>query len=244
MLNELLLLSGNDIPFPEARVTIHQPRIKEIAYIGEENFFIGCHFLMFDKNYLSDEDKSGLETLSDFHIFMSVMNSSESTNHKTDAIMVLTLLFPEYNVEIKKDNILLQSEKFSSSINEKNFESFKSIINQIFCLREEDAGEGSNPADPIAAKIAEKIRKGKAKKAKMKSNGEMPKINIFSKYISILSVGLKKDMNQLMNYTVYQLKDEFQRYQLKENYDFYLKAKLAGAQDLEEVDNWMEDIHP
>ena len=40
--NELLLLSNNDIPFVEAQINIHQPRIKEIAMIGEESFFSGC----------------------------------------------------------------------------------------------------------------------------------------------------------------------------------------------------------
>ena len=29
MENELLLLSGNDIPFAQARINIHQPKIKE-----------------------------------------------------------------------------------------------------------------------------------------------------------------------------------------------------------------------
>ena len=57
MNNELLLLSGNDIPFPEARVTVHQPTIREIAYIGEESFYTGCEFLRFSKDKLSDEDK-------------------------------------------------------------------------------------------------------------------------------------------------------------------------------------------
>ena len=28
-----------------------------------------------------------------------------------------------------------------------------------------------------------------------------------------------------------------------ENYDIYIKAKLAGAQDLEEVKSWMDEIH-
>lgn len=36
--NDLLLLSGNDIPFMEAQITIHQPTIKEIAYIGRKYF--------------------------------------------------------------------------------------------------------------------------------------------------------------------------------------------------------------
>ena len=50
MIDELLLLSGNDIPFPEARLTIHQPRLKEIAYITEPRFWFGCELLKFDKS--------------------------------------------------------------------------------------------------------------------------------------------------------------------------------------------------
>ena len=42
MMNELLLLSGNESPFVEGSITIHVPTIGEIAYIGEEAFFSGC----------------------------------------------------------------------------------------------------------------------------------------------------------------------------------------------------------
>ena len=52
MLNDLLLLSGNDIPFESANLIIHQPTIKEIAYIGEDAFFTGCDFLKFSKDRL------------------------------------------------------------------------------------------------------------------------------------------------------------------------------------------------
>ena len=48
-MDELLLLSGNDIPFPEARLTIHQPRLREIAYITEQRFWPGCELLKFNK---------------------------------------------------------------------------------------------------------------------------------------------------------------------------------------------------
>jgi len=34
MIDYLLLLSKNDIPFVEAGVLIHQPTVKEIAFIG------------------------------------------------------------------------------------------------------------------------------------------------------------------------------------------------------------------
>ena len=237
-LNELLLQSGNDIPFPAARVTIHQPRLREIAYIGEKDFQIGCRFLLFDKNKLNDEDKSGLENQSDFNIFMSVMNSRDNAVHKTDALMVLALLFPEHKIKIEQDKILLQLENFSSTITERNYDDFKSIINQMFCL-EVSAEDGYNPADALAAKIAEKIKKAKMKKAE-KRGEDLEDVNVYSKFVSVLSVGLQKDKNELMNYTVYQLRDEMSRFLAKYNYDFYLQAKLAGAKDLEEVENWME----
>ena len=238
-IDELSLQCGNDIPFPQAQITIHQPSIKEIGYIGEENFHIGSHFLVFDRNHLTEEDKTRLANKSDFEIFMSAMNSSDKAKHKTNAIMVLALLFPNYKIKIEHNQILLHLENFSSSINEQNFDSFEEILNQIFCLNIQE-GE-FNPSDALAAKIAEKIKKGQQKRAKKNEN--LTNISIYSKYISILSIGLKKDKNILNKYTIYQLRDEFERFQLKENYDVYVQAKLAGAQNLEEVKNWMDDLH-
>ena len=72
MIDELLLLSGNDIPFPEARLTIHQPRLKEIAYITEQRFWPGCELLKFDKESLSDKDKINLLNMSNFNIIMTM----------------------------------------------------------------------------------------------------------------------------------------------------------------------------
>ena len=39
--HRLALMTGVDIPIPELQVTIHQPTIKEISMIGEQDFFIG-----------------------------------------------------------------------------------------------------------------------------------------------------------------------------------------------------------
>ena len=239
-LDELLLLSGNDIPFPQAQLIIHVPTLKEIGYIGEENFHMGCHFIVFDKNNLTEEDKINLENMSNFDIFMSAMNSHEKTSHKINALSVLSLLFPNYEIKFEKDKMLLQKENFSSIINEQNYEEFKDVLNQIFCLKA-DKEENYNPADALAAKIAEKIKKGKNKVAESKGDS-IKKLNIYSRYISILGVG--NNLIDYLNYTIYQLRDQFERFQLKESNDIYIKAKLAGAQNMEEVDNWMEDIHP
>ena len=98
-----------------------------------------------------------------------------------------------------------------------------------------------NPGGELARKIAEKLKKGRQAAAAAK--GEQ-KVSILTRYVSILSVGLQQDMNSFLNYTVYQLFDEFKRYELKEAFDYYFQAKLAGARDLKEVDNWKKDIHP
>ncbi len=241
--NRLLLLSGNDIPFLGAGISIHQPTLKEIAYIGETEFHIGTHFLLFDKNFLSDADKRDLENFTTFNIFMSIMNSSAMKQQTNSALMILTLIFPNVSIKIDKDKIILIQDKvnYESSINEHNFEEFQDIIRKMFCL-DGDLGEGFsyNPGDAYAQKIAEKLKKRQQKLSKQQQ-GE--KIEIFPRFISILAVGLKKDINELSKYTVYQINDEFKRFQMKSEFDIYLQAKMAGASDLEEVANWMDDIH-
>lgn len=244
MNNELLLLSKNDIPFTQAQVNIHQPTLKEISFISEESFHVGSQFLNFSIDNLSYEDKVNLANKTDFEVFMSIMNSKEKAKYKTDALLVLTLLFPEHQIKIDTDRILLvRQDGFSSSINNLNYDTFKTILSAMFCLNEvQNEKEGYNPADAYAAKLAEKFKKRQALLAKEKGVN-LNKISIFSRYVSILAVGENKDINELMNYTVYQLKDEFKRFQKKQEFDFYIQAKMAGAQDLEEVDNWMIDIH-
>lgn len=242
MNNELLLLSGKDIPFIEAQVNIHQPTISEISYINEENFFAGTQFLTLSKNKLNDEDKIGLENKSDFEIFMSIMCSKEKIKYKNSVLMVLALLFPDYQLKFTNKEILMVSEKGSTRINNTNYDTFKDILICMFELNELGAEVGDyNPIDKRATKIAEKLKKHKEKIAKQKS--ESQKIAVLSRYASILSIGLKMDINIFMNYTVFQLKDAIKRFNKKQEFDLYVKSRLAGAQDLDEVDNWMDDIH-
>jgi hypothetical protein len=242
VLNDLLLLSGNDIPFIEAEMTIHQPTIKEIAYLGEDNFFSGCQMLNFSKNLLSEEDKVNLESQSNFDILIAILGERNAVMQKNRncTLMVLALLFPEYQIAITKDSFEFKKENEKHHIDNSNFEEFKSIINQIFQLTSKDDPANVNPSGEMAKRIAEKLQRRHQKLAEQK--GEK-KVDILSRYVSILAVGENKDMNALLNYTFYQLFDEIERYQLKISYDMYIQAKMAGAKDLKEVDDWMKDIH-
>ena len=248
MLNDLLLLSGNDIPFEQANLIIHQPTIKEIAFIGEDNFYNGCDFLKFSKDRLKEEDKVHLVELTNFDILMSIImtNDAEMQKRKTYMLMVLSLIFPQYTISLNQKYILFKNidDEQEFKIDSSNFEDFKQILDEMFCLKVEDGENGEyNTQDALAESIAKKLRARHQRLNDLKG-GENSKIAILSRYVSILAVGQQKDMNSLLNYTVYQLFDEFNRYELKVSYDIYLQAKMAGAKDLKEVEDWMKDIHP
>lgn len=248
MLNDLILLSGVDIPLKEAALVIHQPRIKEIALIGENNFFTGYELLKFSKDSLTSEDKARLGNQTDFDIIMSIINDKQTPEFQKNTVctlMLLTILFPEYEIQLNKKDITFikrqdEQEVFKTCLNNANYESFKQILEQIVPLGK-SSNESYNPSGDLARKIADKLKQGNQKRAEMQKANQ--KTSIFSRYISILTVGEQKDMNSFMDYTPYQLFDEYERYILKTNYDTVFKLRIAGAKDVKDADDWMKDIH-
>ena len=236
-MDNLLLLSGNDIPFPECQTAVHQPTIREIAYIGEETFFTGCEILNFSKNLLAEEDKKDLEDKTNFDILIAILREQNAVMQKNRNCvnMVLALMFPEYKISLCKDCILFEREGDDNKyqINNENFEEFKEIFSIMFQLKQDESST-FNPSGELASRIAAKLQKRHQKLAEDKPD---KKIDILSRYISILSVAQHKDMNTLLKYTVYQLYDEFKRNELKMGYDIYVKAQMAGAKDLKEVED-------
>ena len=243
MIDQLLLLSGNDIPFQQAQLIIHQPKIKEIAYITQPNFWQGCQLLKFDKEIFDDEDKKRLSNQSNFNIIMTMIQekSLQARQAKLNLLSIIALMFPVYEIKIVGKSIQLTHIQTGDvhEINEKNFQSLKEILIRIFCL----TGEGNkqyNPNGDLAKKIADKLKKGRQKRAQLEPDS---KIAVLSRYISILAVGEHKDINELMNYTVYQLLDEFNRFQLKMHYDAWVQYKIAGATGMEDPEEWTKDMY-
>ena len=246
-MNYLALLAGTDIPFPQAQLVIHQPTIREISYIGEEDFFTGYQLLNFSKNLLEEEDKNNLENRSDFDILIAILREKNVVMqiNRNCVNMVLTLLFPEYIISITKDSFSLEhsTTKEIRYIDNSNFEDFKILLNSIFNFKEdENVSKDVNPSGALAKRIADKLKKRHQKLEELKKE-DGRKSTFLDRYISILAVAQKRDINSYFNYTIYQILDEFKRFQLKQNYDIYIQAKMAGAKDLEEIDEWMKDIH-
>ena len=237
----LALMCGTDIPVPELQCAIHQPKIKEIAMIGEQDFFIAVQCLNINKDSLR-QDRSLLQNTSNFQIFMTIMSEKETKDKKLATQQLLSILFPNYNAIFTPRSILLQGKDNSVMIDENNFEAIQQVLKNIFCLSNSNNQQaGFNPANEKAREIAEKLMRGRQRVAELNGTANA---SIFSQYLSILTVGLSSmSLQELMDLTMFQLYDLVERYQLYISWDIDIRSRLAGAKPEDKPDNWMKNIH-
>ena len=237
----LALMCGTDVPIPECQIVIHQPRIKEIALIGESDFFFGIQCLCLNKSMFV-QDESLLANTNNFQIFMTIMQEKEAIDKKLAVQSVCTLLFPKYKVLFTPRSILLSGEDGSLMIDESNFEFLQAAITDICCLKTGPMDQQSfNPANRKAKEIAEKLMRGRQRVAAQKGETN---ISIFSQYLSILTVGLgSMSLQDAMDLTMFQLYDLVERYMLYINWDMDIRCRLAGGKPDNQPDNWMKNIH-
>lgn len=237
----LALMCGIDYPVPECQLVIHQPKISEIAYIGEADFFTGIQCLCLNKSMFV-KDESLLANTNNFQIFMTIMSEKETADKKFAVQQVCTLLFPKHKVLMTPRTVLLNGEGSSIQIDEQNFEYLQEAITNICCLKTGPMDQHSfNPANQKAREIAEKLMRGRQRVAAEKGTNNT---SIFSQYLSILTVGLgSMSLQDAMNLTMFQLYDLVERYMLYINWDMDVRCRLAGGKPESQPDNWMKNIH-
>ena len=234
-------MCGTDIPIPQIQGFIHQPKIKEIALMGESEFFVAVQCLNINKN-LIDQDKTPLQITNNFQIFMTIMQQEETKDKKKAVISLLELLFPNYKVMFLPRYLALSKKDFPNiTMDENNFEFFQNVIQQVFCLSsQKNQQAGFNPANAKAKEIAEKLMRGRQRVAELNGSANA---SIFTQYLSILSIGLQMPLNELSDLTMFQIYDLVERYQLYISWDIDIKSRLAGAKPDDRPDNWMKNIH-
>ena len=237
----LALMTGIDIPIPECQLVLHQPTIKEIAFIGESNFFTGVQCLCLQKTMVI-QDESLLSTVSNFQIFMTVMNEKEARDKKKATMDVLKLLIPTHNPLITPVSLVLSSTNGNITIDGDNFETLQDVLRLVFCTKNGPMDQQAfNPADDKATKRAQKIMRGRERIAA--ENGSS-NTSIFSQYLSVLTVGLNSmSIQDMADLTIYQLYDLVERYNLYLAWDIDVRSRLAGGKPDKHPDNWMKNLH-
>ena len=237
----LALFTGIDIFVPECQLTIHPPSIKEIALIGDKDFFSGAQCLCLYKSMFV-EDKNVLSDINNFQIFMMIMQEKEAKDKKIATKQVLTLLFPDYNILFTPNSLLFQQkDKDNVIIDENNFEQLQNILRQVFCMKNAPMDQVAfNPAGEKAREIAKKLQRGRERIAAEHNDTDS---SIFSQYLSTLSVGLHMPLQSLVELTMFQLYDLIERYMLWVSWDLDIQMRLAGGKPDSNPDNWMKNIH-
>lgn len=256
MIEELSLTTGVDIPIPELQIVIHQPTIKEIALIGEEKFFSYLSYFNINNsiliNYINKDDFileeiyeayiEALQKLSNLETIMFLIKNNELI--KEDIIdgitTILNLIIPNYNFHFDlEDEVIIGYGQNILIINSQRFNIIREIIEIIFDLKniQGNSKEEFDPADEKAKEIMEKIKAGRKKIAQQQYKEETG--SFLSKYVMILMIGLKYDINQILNLTLYQMIKLVKKYTDKLQYDTQLQISVASMQSLNNLQHWI-----
>ena len=237
----LTLMCGTDYPVPDCQIVIHQPRISEIALIGESDFFSGIQCLCLNKSMFI-KDESLLANINNFQIFMTIMSEKDTADKKAAVQQVCLLLFPNYKVMFTPNSMLLSRDGETVMIDENNFEMLQNAISEITCLKTGPMDQTTfNPVDNKAREIAEKLMRGRQRVAEQKGQSN---ISVFTQYLSILTIGLNSmSLSDLRELTIYQLYDLIERYGLYMSWDLDIRSRLAGGKPDSKPDDWMKNIH-
>lgn len=249
-IDSLSLIAGIDIPIPSIGINIHQPTLKEIAFLGEKDFYQAAQHIIINAEdmakrleNLTEEDKIAISELSNFEVFLKLLEANNLTKIKVQ--MLFALLLPNYSVEIEERFIMLLNPAQGTTVflNEENFQEFQDVISTILCLNSGKNKDDFNPVGDKAREIAEKLRKGRERVAKLKGDAGEQTSDFLSKYISGLGIGTNSlNIKDVLELTLYQLFDQLERFSLFSAYEIAIKAKMAGAEGVEDVD-WLKNIH-
>lgn len=237
-------MAGVDIPLPELRLTVHVPTLRDIAFMGEQQFFQAVQYLCLQKEQLI-QDKTLLQTLSNFQVLMKVLEQSEDKTKKTAVTTLLKLLFPDYMAIITRNSIILNKPEVDPVlIDSDNFDAFQETLKQVLCVNSLFQGNNIvyNPANARAQEIANKLMKGRQKVAQIKAQGGGE--SVLTRYISILTVAKVCSIDECKNLNMFQLFDLMERYSAFVEWDIDLRVKLAGGKPEKQVESWMKDLHP
>lgn len=235
----LSLFAGVEIPIPELGISVHSPTLKEIALMGETEFFSAVQTLCMKKEMFF-KDKSLLENIDNFQIIMKILQEVKSK--KEEVILLLSFTIPDYKIMFTPNSILLTKEENTIIVDKNNFDTFQEVLGQIYCISSMFQGDNItyNPANEKAAKIRDKLMRGRQRVAEI--NGKNAS-SIILRYVSILAVALHYTLEECFSLNLFQLFDLMERYNLWTSQDMSFRIRLAGGDGQEEIENWMKEIH-
>lgn len=130
-------------------------------------------------------------------------------------------------------------------IHRENFDDIIKIVKlQNYLEQPEEAVKEETPADEEARKLLEhmkKMRKKVEEKKRQQKEDEEGEIDISDIVSAVSSKSNSINKLNIWNFTLYQIYDEYARLELIDNYDFSVKAMMAGAKDVD-LNHWSSKL--
>ena len=241
-IDKLLLETGSKIYIDEIKAYIVQPTIRNISEVMQgEKQFLTCITYICKTIVDIDELKQNNDiTEEDIQIF-SKISSFE---------YLLKLFFPNYIWELENDNNNVyinmtdqdqknQDENKNFQINKKNYDLIIKYIEKIVNLNFNKQEDDYNPINEKAREIAEKLKESHKKLQEIKNqNGED---YFYAKVINLLRGTGYFDMQALLDMTIYQLVQTYQRFSLYDGRQIQTIYHAAGAEIKDFID-WTQEI--
>lgn len=248
--DKLLLLSGQDIPIPELKLTIHQPLLSELALLNEGNYLNAASMFsitadaLLQREGISEQETMLLKNSMNLDIIFSFLKSKQSSY--LNFCMLLLILFPKYQTIVDLESETIKFIKLGTEelivVNKLNFRILAFYVKLVFnIIKEETNYNNYNPQSDHARKIMERMKQNAEKIAKLTHKGEegsSPLCNAISSVSAALHIPIREVYDK---YTLIQLYDQLNRFRKYEEYHHLLSATLAGAKDVD-IQNWMGNI--
>lgn len=239
-LDDLQTISGIDIPVEGLGLTIHQPRINEIAILGQHNYFIALQVFRLNKQMLKVQTPEA----TDWAIFCQSVDQKITGIKSTRALVTNFLqLFMKDKIMIGPRSLIVTTPEGIVNIEPEDFPKFQQLISNVggaSILQPQE--ETFNPKNRRAAEIAEKMKKARSRLAKVKTaESGIPQEaeGFLARYVRAVATVTANSLEQVSNMTLHQLTTVMQTYLAWEAYDLEIKSRLAGAKSDKQLVHWM-----
>lgn len=249
-----LYLSGGQVRIPSCGIFVVQPKIRDIEQFGEEDFMAAVT-LFSDIHSFAENIRTGdsvLKDMPDFQILIEVLRDTKSPTRRLFNVLA-QLCFPILSFSLGKNSIDFKSEEdvMVGLLNPFNYDDFAATIDELFLPKKKQEVEYHiDENNKLSRQLLAKIKRNRERLEKAMSNkeGGNEKISIFALYTSILSVGMRIDINVLYGYTPFQLYDTFERYMLKQSNDKFemlMTIPFADTSKLQDnaPESWIKNLY-
>ena len=248
MLDELQIASGIDIPDETFGLTIHQPKIKEIAMLGEQNYFLALQMMKFNKDTL----KITTPGATDWDVFQKVLGEKIDGIKNTRALIRNFMqLFVIGHLNIGPRSLMIETGSEIKNIEPEQLRDFQALLAQVggASLLQESDKDDFHAKSKRAKEIAEKMKKARAKIAKMKAAelnlDQNSHKGFLARYMKVAEIGTANSIEDINNMTLLQLNNLVQAYYAWESYDLDIRARLAGSKNDKQLIHWSmaDEVH-